>query len=207
MKKNKFFILLISLFAFALSAQAQLAYDIFGSSRVANVTPIQNLSVGTALATNTIDIGILEGKASLLIYATTNTGTTGGTLTATLYSSFDRTNFTAVSTYALATASTITTTNRYYGGTNLTSSTSYLQPGVWTTPTASAAGWATPYLNPAMFTNSAAITLSPTTTANIGISVADLGRYLHIVYATGGSVTNFTVGAVIVSPIRSGQLQ
>lgn len=206
MKTNKFFLLLAMIFTLAFSANAQLGYDLFGGSRVANFIPPQTLVAGTTFITNTIDMGMLEGKASLLLYANTN-GATGGTLTATLYSSNDKTNFTAVSTYALATASTIVTTNRYYGGTNLTSSTSYLVPGVWTTPTVATGGWATPYLAPALFTNSAAITLSNPSVANIGLSTADLGRYLHVVYTTGGTVTNFTVGGFLVTPIRSSQLQ
>jgi len=203
---NKFFFLLAMIFSLVFSAEAQLGYDIFGGARVANVIPPQNLLAGASLVTNTVDLVNFDGNASLLLYANTN-GATGGTLTATLYSSFDKTNFTAVNTYALATASTIVSTNRYYGGTNLTSSTSYLLPGVWTTPTASSAGWATPYFAPALYTNSAAITLSNPTVVNVGLPVNDLGRYLHIVYTVGGSVTNYTVGALLVSPIHSAQLQ
>ena len=207
MKTTKnFFLLMLAILALAIPARAQLGWDLFGAPRAINFIPMQNIVAGSSLITNTVDLVNLNGTAALFLMSNTN-GASGGTLTATLYSSYDKTNFTAVSTYALATATTIVTTNRYYGGTNLTSSSSYLMPGVWTTPTASTSGWATPYLAPALFTNSAAVTLSTPTTVLIGLQTSDIGRYLHIVYTVGGSVTNYTVGGLIHGSIHSSQLQ
>lgn len=203
MKTNKFFLLLAPIFLLAISAQAQLGQDLFGAPRVA-VVGVQNLVPGASFVTNTVDLINYDGTAALLLTTVTNTGVATGVLTASLYGSNDKTNFTALS-YALATSQSITITNRYYGGTNLTATTTYLVPGVWTYPSVASAGWATPYLASAQFTNTAALTVTTSGAYNIGLSVSDLPRYLHIVW-TPTVATNFTVSALLIGQTHSAQL-
>ena len=194
--------------ALSLPAMAQRAVDAYAATRTIVLAAPQNLTVngGVNLVTNgPVDVRMFDGIASLDFFAYTNTGTTGGTLTATVYGSPDETNLTALSSYSLASNTTITSTNFYFGGTNLTASETYLLPGSWIYPTANTAGWATPTFYEAPFTNSAAITLTKTY-AKIGVSIGDAPRYLYVVWTTGGSITNFTVGATLSGFVHSFQL-
>lgn len=205
MKNKLFFLLLALLAAFAIPAQAQRSINFFGAPRTVIASAPQNLTAASGSVTNTIDLLAFDGIVSVDIFSCTNTGTTGGTLTATLYGSNDQTNLTAIS-YALATATSVSYTNRFYGGPNLTATDVYLLPGTWTTPATATAGWATPYLVEAPMTNTAALTVTSRNFYHLGISAADSGRYLHIVWTPGGTATNFTVGATVTGATHSGQL-
>jgi hypothetical protein len=181
--------------ALATSAFAQL--DTFGPTRSIIILSPTNLSGSAATGSVTngvIDTHGFDGIATIDLLMVTNSA---GTLTAQIEGATDCTNWTAFSSYALATSTTIIVTNGYYGSTNLTATNVYLLPGVITTPTASTAGWATPFLNPALFTNTAAVTMVSGGYYKIGYNVADAPRYLHIVWtAKGTSVTNVWIGAL-----------
>jgi len=183
----------------AIAASAQSGFDMFGVPRTAVLSTPQVITVSSAayVTNGPIDTHGFLGTAKVDIFSVTN-GSGAGTMTAQLYTSSDTTNLTALSTYALATSTTVTYTNAGLGaGTNISASTTYLLPGVLTTPTAATAGWATPYLATPQFTNAGAITITGKGIYSIGYNIADANRYLYIVYAPGGTVTNCAVGAVL----------
>lgn len=196
--------LLLAVVGLSLTASAQRTTDLFGAPRSVVVTPA-NVVPGASFVTNTVDMIMLDGTVALDIFAVTNTGATGGTLTATLYSSYDKTNFTLLP-YALGTNYTVTYTNKYYGGTNLTQADTYALPGYFITPSAASAGWATPYFQSTAFTNTGAINVATANVYHIGFAANDVGRYLHIVWNPGGTVTNFSVGAVVSGATHTGAL-
>ena len=199
MKLKNLFVLVATVFGLAISAHAQFGFDAFAGTRTLVMTG-QNIVPGTSFITNTVDKVRLGGTGALTFLTATNTGATGGTLTATLYGSTDKTNFVAISNYALLTApSTETITNYFYGGTNLTTANSVFLGGTVVNPTAYTAGWATPYIAPAAFTNTGAITLNGTTAVQVGLRLVDCPRYLHVVYNPGGTVTNFTVQTILTA--------
>ena len=204
MKFNKLILGLAAVGAMLVqTASAQIGFDTFSSTRTYVLAAPQNIAVnaGVGLVTNgPVDKVRLIGTGKIDFLTATNTGATGGTLTATLYGSPDQTNLTAISNYALITPTTESITNATYGGTNLIASNSVLLPGTVTTPTAYSAGFATPYLAPALFTNTGAITLNGNKNVQVGLRMIDMPRYLYVVYTAGGTVTNFTTGAVITSP-------
>jgi hypothetical protein len=187
MKYNKFFgplmaaIILIAGMAVlpVQPARAQNGLDFFGLPRTLQVTPCQTVS---ATASNMVDVSMFKGVCKLDLTCITNAGCT---VTCTISSSPDQTNWTAV-TYALATASTQQYTNRLYSGT-LYGTNKFLLPGTITTPVAATAGWATPYLVPAPVTNTAAITMTAGGTWSIGFNVDDAQRYLSVLWTIGGS--------------------
>lgn len=200
------FLGILLILALAVPAFAQRSQDLYGAPRSVVIGQPQNFVIGTAFVTNgPIDVRMFDGNGVLTLFCATNTGTTGGTMTANIYGSDDQTNFTAL-TYALSTATTVSYTNNRYGGTNLTSSSTYLLPGTWTTPTAATAGWATPYFAQAQFTNTAGVTVTGRSFYNVGLSIGDCPRYLYVVWQPGGTATNFTAGALLTGTTHSSQL-
>ena len=199
MKFNKFLIGL-GVIAATVTAQAQVQ-DVFSSTRTYVLTTPENITVngGVGLVTNgPIDHVKLLGRAKIDFLTATNTGATGGTLTATVYTSPDMTNWTALANYALISSPTTDAITNYWSyGTSNVVNNSVLLPGTATTPTAAGGGFATPYLAPLPFTNSGAITLNGKGTVEIGFNVIDQARYLEVAYTAGGTVTNFTTGAIL----------
>lgn len=207
MKLTKYIVALAA--CIATVAQAQLGFDAYSASREIIVTAPINLNVVTAgpngLYTNgAVDLSPLIGNVKLDINVNTNVATATGTLTVSLYGSADATNWTAIANYAIQqTPYSLSITNMgFANSTNLVVTDSFLMPGTVTTPTAATAGFATPYLLPTPYTNTAAITLvsSGTVTGNtmVGLRVKDQPRYLRLLYlATSGTTTNFTVGATL----------
>jgi len=190
-------------------AQAQLGFDAYSASRELVITAPVNINVVTAgpngLYTNAaVDLSPFIGNVKIDITANTNIATATGTLTVSMYGSADATNWTAVANYAIQQTpySQSITNMGFANSTNLIVTDSFLLPGTVTSPTAATAGFATPYLLPTPFTNTAAITLisSGTVTGNtiVGLRVKDQPRYLRLLYAaTSGTVTNATVSATL----------
>lgn len=174
--------------------QAQAQVDLFGASRTIVLTAPQTFTPGTSFYTNTIDIHGSDGIGAIDISSFTNAA---GALTATLYGSDDNTNYVAFPGFAIATSTAIAYTNTMYGSTNLAVTDTFLLPGVLTVPTASSAGWATPYIVPAQFTNTGAITITAKGIYHIGFIAQDAKRYLHIVYAPTGASSNDVVSATV----------
>ena len=202
MKFNKFILGLVAVgVMFTTSAVRANNGDLFESTRTYVLAAPQNIGVngGVGLITNgPIDHLKFSGRVKIDFLTSTNTGTTGGTLTATVYTSPDQTNLTALANYALIrSATTENITNLTYGGTNLYAGNSILLPGTKTTPVASSSFWTTTYLAPLPFTNSGAITLNGNNTVQIGFNADDQARYIYVVYTAGGTVTNFTTSAIL----------
>ena len=196
----------LAIASLSLPAFAQRSSDLYGAPRTISLG-VQNFNGATGLliTNGPIDVRMLDGIAAVTLFSITNTATTGGTCTATIYGSQDQTNLTAV-TYALSTSTSVSYTNYWYDTNGLKATDVYLLPGTVTTPASSSAGFATPYFVSAPFTNTAAITLSAKGINQVGISIGDAPRYLYIVYTAAGTQTNFTVGAAIAAATHSGQL-
>ncbi len=187
---------LVALLAFVPSALAQSGFDAFGNLRTLIVQSPTNLSTGTTVSW-TNDTHGFQGVAILTLIAQTNGIAGGGVTTATIEGSTDTNTFAAI-TYARATISSVNVTNTALAGTYFPDV--YFLPGTTTTPTAATAGWATPYLLPAPFTNTAAITMPIGGIAQIGYNVGDAPRYLRITWtATAGAITNTMVSAVLTA--------
>jgi hypothetical protein len=207
MKFNKWILGLTAVAAVALALGVRaggLGFDAFAATRAYVVSAPQNIGPSQSSVTNgPVDIVKSEGTGTLFFINATNTGTSGGTITATLYGSADTTNLVALSNFAVVQTSTDSITNLFYagGGTNgLVANNSVIGYGTSTSPTAYSAGFNTPYIAPAQFTNSGAITLNGKTAVGVGLRITDLPRYLYVVYTTGGTVTNFTESALLLAP-------
>ena len=189
-----FYVALLATFALCLTAQAQV--DFFGQPRTVQLAKPQVLNgavVSGPVTNQPIDIHHFMGVVKVDIFSCTNTA---GVVTATLETSDDTTTWRAIANYALATATTLLYTNANYPTNQVVGTNTILLPGTATTPTAGTAGWATPYVVPAPFTNSAALTLA-TGIYSVGIDTEGVGRYLHVVWTPSGSTTNTSVGAVL----------
>lgn len=183
----------------ATTASAQIGFDTFSATRTYVLAVPQNIGAASGLVTNAaLDHIKFTGTVKIDFLTVTNTSTTGGTLTAQVYTSPDQTNLTALANYALISSPTSEIiTNLYYGSTNLTATNSILLPATATSPTAWSAGYATPYPAPNPFTNTAAITLNGNKTVQIGVRILDQPRYIYVVFTPGGTVTNFTASALL----------
>ena len=168
--------------------------DLFGQSRTLVLTvPVKVIS-STAIS-NVVDVHMFGGVVKVDLFCLTNGASQ--TMTATLSTSPDQTNCTTLANYALATATTIQYTNGTYGTTSLVGTNTYNLPGTVTTPASATAGWASPYLLSAQFTNTGAITVTTPGIYTVGFKSGDSGRYLHILWTPGAGVTNTAVGAVL----------
>lgn len=173
------------MFASVLCVRAQAGFDAFGAMRTASWPPV----VISALTSNApVDLMLFVGTVNLIISGTTNANT--GTLTATIETSPDLTNWTGIASVALATQTTIIYTNSYYASASMKATNTYLLPGTIVTPSVASAGFATSYLNQTPFTNSpGAINLLTNGIYSIGFKVDDQPKYLHILWNTAASCT------------------
>ena len=191
MKILKISLMILAVASFTCIANAQRGVDMFGVPRSLVLAAPQALAVPTLLVTNgPIDTHGYEGIGVVDMFSLTNAAAM--TITASFFTSPDQTNLTALANYALAVSASESITNYMYGGTSLICTQTKLAPGTVTAPTASSAGWATPYLLPAAFTNNGAVTLTAKGNYEIGYNVSDAARYLYVV--TSG--TNATWGAL-----------
>ena len=194
MKFNKF-ILGLGAVLLAASVSAQ-TIDVFSATRTYVLSAPKNFGTTTGTVTNgPVDHIRLLGRVKVDFMAQTNTA--GGTLSATVYTSPDQTNLTALANYAIISAATTDSfTNLYYGTNGLVANNSVMLPGTVTLPMTSS-GFVTPYLAALPFTNSGAITLIGAGNTEIGFNITDQPRYVYVVYTPGGSATNITAGAIL----------
>lgn len=171
----------------AASAQTAPGFDSFGGMRTVCWPAVE----ATAIFSNApVDLRLFSGTVNLIIHGATNTNF--GTLTGTVETSPDLTNWTGIANVAIATQTAIKYTNSFYAANSMIATNTYLLPGTITTPTASTAGFASSYLLPTPFTNTpGAINLLTNGSYSIGFSVNDQPRYLHVLW--NGTATNFTV--------------
>lgn len=184
-------------------------FDLFGATRNIAIVPVTQTASITGGSTNVpAFIRYFDGIAVCTFNAYTNTGT--NVVTVTPQSSIDNTNWTTLTNYALVTTTAIVTTNLYYAPgtnaslTNLLATNFTLLPGTYTYPTASTAGFATPYLSPTPFTNGGAITFGAgTNTIAFAFNCADVGTYLRVNVTTVG--TNVYNANLMLPLVNSGQ--
>lgn len=196
-------VLLVALMlALAMPARAQNGFNIFEEPRTLVLQTPTILTVADAPRTTMpFDLSDFDGIGTVYIVCMTNNPT--GTLTVALEdSTLGTNNFAAISNCAYASSTTFIGSNTFL--TNLKSSNTYMMPGTIVTPTASTAGFSTPYLLGAPFTNTVSalsLTASPGVFA-IGFNVPSVRRYLRMTFTTGGTATNITVSAVLVARTR-----
>lgn len=176
-----------------LCASAMAQADYFAGARTVALVYPQSVNAGSSSNFCT-DIHGYEGIAKIDIVTLTNGACSAATLN--IYTSSDRTNWYSLSNYAVATSNSIVITNIYYPGVQLATNV-YMLPGTATTPTLPGAGFATPYIATAPFTNNGAITLT-TGLQTIGFSIPDSQRYIQFFYNFTGASTN-TVSAVLTA--------
>lgn len=190
-------ILSVALLALAcVGVQAQNGFDYFSIPRAATLAPV-TITTTNVVSTLPIDIRPMMGTARLDMFAVTN----GDAITATIQTSDDLTNWVSISAYALATSTTIKYTNTAYGSTMVGTNT-YLLPGSIVTPVAATAGFATPYMSPAQFTNTTAVTMGLTGLYSVGIPIDDCKRYLRVTWTPGASATSTTVGGLLIGRLQ-----
>jgi hypothetical protein len=179
--------------------------DYFGTPRTVQlVAPTVIIgNAANALTGSPVDVRMFDGVAQVDVFCLTKAA--GGTLTATLQGSPDTTTWTSISNFAAASSTTVIYTNLYYGTNGLTATNTWLLPGTIVTPTAATAGWATPYLFAAPFTNAAgAYTLTPNAWTSFGVNIEDAPRYFRVVFTPGGTLTNCNVGAILLGRVHAG---
>lgn len=195
----------LGLIAVAFSATAQRSIDVFEATRTYPLGPITNI-VSTALAItgNWLYLAGSEGAAKIDLWAETNTGVTGGTLTATIQVSTDTTNWLTLTNTAVISAPTVAIlTNNYYGVPGILSTNVTMVPGIPTSPVAATAGFATPFIQSFGYTNGgSALTMTAGVPQQIGFIIDNQPRYWRIVWTPGGSVANWTVGANLTTAVR-----
>ena len=181
-----------------LAAEAQGNADMFAWAKTIQLDDRTMSGGGVAIVTNSpADIHGFGGIAKLDI--TCIPLTTGTITTLNLQGSSDLTNWTSYTTCAAATAATVIYTNTAFGGV-ITATNTENKAGTLTTPTAFTAGFATPFLNPALFTNTeSALILTTNAVTTIGFNVDDQARYIRLVYSNTGAATNTAVSAVLTT--------
>jgi hypothetical protein len=179
-----------------MTAVAQNGFDAFGLPRALQMAAPVVLSGGAAFPStnNAVDVAMFDGIVGIALSCTTNVG--NGTITCTLETSSDKTNWTAVTTYAQAIPTTFTYTNRYNSTSNVVSNV-ILLPGTLTNPTAATSGWGTPYVVPSLFTNTAPISFS-NNIVYVGLTINDQSRYLRTYWSAAGAATNASVSALLL---------
>ena len=208
---NKVLLLIVAIVCLSLSSFAQRGYDVYGPVRSLSLAAPATYSGGSAVNSGTnawIDIHGLDGVAKIDVFCFTNVG--NSSFTVGIQASSDTTNVVWLGGASIATNVTFIYTNMTYGGTNanglfLTATNLYNIPGVVTYPNAFTAGWATPYINPAPFTNTLnSVTLTAQAGwTTIGFDAGDALRYIRLIVIPGGAATNGVVGAQVTSHVHS----
>ena len=183
MKFNKWILGLaaIGVMAFAPCARAQ-------SDNVAKNTPLILANVGPLAAAAPIVITNAPvwlagyyGKGEIYFMSSTNGG---GTVTATVETSPDTTNWTAIPTYSLAANYTQTWTNTYYGNTNLLATNTWVLNYSPTASSPASAGFVSTYAGVTgtlQSTNTGAVTITKAGIYKIGV-ILPTDVYAHVIW-------------------------
>jgi hypothetical protein len=177
----------------AMPASAQ-SFDLYGSTRklVMSTVSCGPAATVTAASNNCVDIHAFTGIITVDIFSSTNDNSSGNTFT--LETSSNTTNWTALANFAVGNPTAALFTNLYVSTIPVWVTNNYNLPGTNTTPTASTAGFASPYLITSPFTNAGAISMN-TGFYTVAFRADDQPRYFHIKFALSG--TNACAGAVI----------
>lgn len=187
-------------------ARGQSGFNQFEEPRTLVLLTPSILTVADAPKTSLpIDISDFDGVGVINISCVTNT--VAGTLTAAVEESTTGTNsWSAITSAAYATLTSMVSSNNFV--TNLKATNTFLLPGTIVTPTAATAGFATPYLLGAEYTNTvSALSVTPNGTYQLAFNVPSKKRYLRLVLTTGGTVTNITASATFTARMRQPRYQ
>ena len=190
-----------ALFATAPAARAQLGFDSFYTTRGFVLTS-GGVAAGS-LQTNYIDRSALVGVGVMDIIETTNPTSTGQSVWWLVTANNPTNNsWVLITNYALINGTTTYyITNLYTGTTNMYVANNVLLPGVWTTPTASSASYATPYLAKLGFTNSGSQSFVSNNVWRAAFPILDQQRYVGIIWSNSAtSGTNFMSTAILNAP-------
>lgn len=198
---------LIAALAFVESAKAQAGrgYDLFGPNVEIVAIPMTSTASVTGGSTNLpMWLRGFTGIATLDVYAYTNTGT--NVVTFTPQFSYDNTNWTTLTNFAVGLyANTVYSNFMYANGTNvqatnLYATNFYILAKTNTTLNIATSGFAGPSPVFSQFTNGAALTFSSgTNNAEIAWEVRDTSGYLRVnVTTVGTNVYGATLHAVPV---------
>lgn len=186
MKFSKLILAAVAALTLVQTVHAQ--FNLFGEPR--KVIVLQPKAISASYTGTTNDLRQFDGTATLDIVVVTNAGDAAivvdcqGSATGT-------SGWASLANVAVATQATIITTNAAgFNSTNI-----YNLPGTIVTPTASTAGFATPYLLSAPYTGTGLVTGS-TAVTTLGFNISDAPRYLRCV-ATGA--TNGSLVSVILT--------
>lgn len=204
MKISNRILCIAALMAAVASAHAQ-SFDVFNTTRTVQMaTPTKLVTSGQATVTNSlnaVDVRVFDGIGILNLIVVSNSADVATTpsLIVVIEDSSDTTNYTALSSIAVGTSTSIAYTNANLGvGTNISVTDTFVLPGTFTTPTAATAGFATRYLSPAPFTSLGTQTNgSASAVYQYGINLNDARRYLRVRYSLTGSNANYGVSAVL----------
>jgi hypothetical protein len=198
--------------------------DVFKATRLINLGVTNGGAGGSSSVTNAYqDVHLFDGYSTIFLWAATNQTAGAGTnlsLTCGIYLSPDQTNWNVLTNFCVVTSNTtFVVTNLNYGGntnylyatTNgLLATNTYLYPATWTVPSASTAGFATPYPSEAGwgYTNGGLITLSNSSSQYaVGFDMGAIStqstittppRYLRLVWNLGAS-NYWAVGGTLVT--------
>lgn len=195
--------MLFSLLTVDALAQAGRGYDLFGPvSEITAIPMTQTASVSGGSTNKPIWLRGFTGIATLDVYAYTNTGT--NVFTVTPQFSYDNTNWTSLTNYAIGLyTSTVYSNFMYANGTNvdatnLYATNFYILSKTNTTLNIAASGYAGPSPVFANFTNGGGLTFSAgTNNAVIAWEVRDTSGYLRVnVTTVGTNVYGATLHAV-----------
>lgn len=192
-------------FFFAISAQAQV--DTYGIPRFIQLAPPTMLTntpnTATAIFSNApVDIHGYEGIATVIFSATNQPYSSSTKIYAYLEGSSDNVNWYTLTNFSKTTAATYNLTN----STTVWATNTYLLPGTIQTPTLGSAGFASPYLLPEPFTNSAVLLTNVNGgIAIMGFNIQDAPRYVHVAYTLSVAGAAYTTSAVIIARKHQGE--
>ena len=179
----------VALLACVSGAFAQSGFDYFQAPRTIVITPPKLFTGSTIWSNVPVDLHGSVGVAKVDIGILTNGA--AGALDIKAYSSPDLTNWTIIGSCSVVSNTTaFAITNNTYASTLQTTNT-YEYPFLAITPTASSAGFATPYTFPYPFTNSFTIDAKAGGSFEVGFQAADVNRYFSLQYAGASTGTNF----------------
>ena len=147
-------------------------------------------TTNTLIVTNSsTDLNNMTGIGKITLnFASDNSAGVGAFV---VQSSADTTNWATLGNVALGVSTAITKTNSLAAGGSITNIyTNFLSGTGVTTPTASTAGFATPYIPALLFTNTASVSITNAGVATLGFIINDANRYLRLKVTCSGTFTN-----------------
>jgi hypothetical protein len=204
MKFNKIIIGLAAICVLEIAPCARAQSDAVAANApliLANAGTIAGVAQQNTFTNNPVWLSGYYGKGEIYFISSTNAG---GTLTATVETSPDTTNWTGIPTYSLAANYTQIWTNTYYGSTNLFATNTWVLNYTPTAATPATAGYVSTYAavtGTLQNTNTGAVTITKAGIYKIGLSLPT-DVYAHVIWTATGAATNVStvVGSFMTGP-------